>query len=209
MENGGEFFLKKLIRDNGMFPIIHLSFIDTNLILVIPPGLENASLSSPEWRAKYKKAALDVVKASRPLYLSLGNEVNKWYEKYGLDGPNRFKYFVSLYEEIYDEVKNIYTEIIVFCVFAREMVSENREADLEVLRLFNSEKMDLLVFASYPYALGWTNPSMIPDDYYLKAVGYHSYFKSFSLGSYNDRQKVILRQNTFKNFGTFIYPNPV
>lgn len=168
----GRIFLKQLIRDNGMFPIIHLSFIDTNLILVIPPGLENASLSSPEWRAKYKKAVLDVVKASRPLYLSLGNEVNKWYEKYGLDGPNGFKHFVSLYEEIYDEVKNIYTEIIVFCVFAREMVSENREADLEVLRLFNSEKMDLLVFTSYPYALGWTNPSMIPDDYYLKAVDY-------------------------------------
>jgi hypothetical protein len=51
-------------------------------------------------------------------------------------------------------------------------VSENREATLEVLRYFNPDKMDLLVFTSYPYALGKTDPSMIPDDYYAKAANY-------------------------------------
>jgi len=168
----GQTFVKQLIRDNGMFPIIHLSFIGSGVTLVTPPGMENATLSDSAWRAAYKQAALDVVKATRPRYLSLGNEVNRWYEKYGEDGPNGFKNYVSLYEEIYDEVKKLSPETKVFCVFAREIVSENREADLEVLRLFNPNKLDLLVFTSYPYVLGKTNPSMIPDDYYSKASNY-------------------------------------
>ncbi|MGB9700589.1 MAG: hypothetical protein ACPL5I_14530, partial [Thermodesulfobacteriota bacterium] len=170
--NWGETFVKQLIRDKGMFPIIHMSFIESGVTLVAPPGMENATLSDPAWRAAYKQAALDIVRAIRPRYLSLGNEVNKWYEKYGKDGPNGFQSYVSLYEETYEAVKKISPETEVFCVFAREIVSENREADLEVLRLFNPNKMDLLVFTSYPYALGKTDPSKIPDDYYAKAIDY-------------------------------------
>jgi len=168
----GQIFVNQLIRRNGMFPIIHLSFISSGVTLVTPPGMENTTLSDPKWRAAYKQAALDVVKTMRPLYLSLGNEVNRWYEKYGEDGPNGFRNYVSLYEEIYDAVKKLSPETKVFCVFVREIVSENREADLEVLRLFNPNKLDLLIFTSYPYALGKTNPAMIPDDYYSKAVDY-------------------------------------
>jgi len=168
----GQTFVKQLIRGNGMTPIIHLSFTSSGLTLATPPGMEKATLSDPAWRNAYKQAALDVVKTIRPKYLSLGNEVNKWFEKYGEEGPNGFKNYVSLYEEIYDAVKKISPETIVFVVFAREIVSENREANLEVLRLFNPEKIDLLVFTSYPYALGKTSPSKIPDDYYLKAASY-------------------------------------
>ena len=168
----GQIFVQQLIRGNGMFPIIHLSFIGRGVTLVTPPGLENATLSDSSWRAAYKQAALGAVIASRPLYLSLGNEVNKWYEKYGEDGPNGFMNYVSLYEETYDVLKKLSPETKVFCTFAREIVSENREANLEVLRLFNPDKMDLLVFTSYPYALGKTDPSKIPEDYYLKAANY-------------------------------------
>lgn len=168
----GQTFVKQLIRNNGMFPIIHLSFIGSGLTLVTPPGMENSTLSDPAWRSTYKQTAIDVVKAIRPGYLSLGNEVNRWYEKYGESGPNGFLNYVSLYEEIYDEVKELSPKTVVFCIFAREIVSENREANLEVLRLFDPDKMDLLVFTSYPYALGKTNPSMIPDDYYHMASNY-------------------------------------
>ncbi|MCX8182822.1 MAG: hypothetical protein N3F08_00145 [Crenarchaeota archaeon] len=52
-------------------------------------------------------------------------------------------------------------------------MSENGEADLSVLRMFNQGKMDLLVFTSYPYAVqGISRPSNIPDDYYSEALGY-------------------------------------
>jgi len=168
----GEYYVEELIRGNGMFPIINMSFIGKGLTLVTPPGMENATLSAPEWRDAYKQSALDIVKASRPRYLSLGNEVNRWYEKYGKTGPNGFLKYVSLYDEIYDAVKELSPGTKVFCIFAREIVSQNREADLEVLRLFNPKKLDILVFTSYPYALGITDPSMIPDDYYSKAADY-------------------------------------
>lgn len=171
----GQTFVETYSRGNGMFPIIHLSFIGEGLILETPPELEDATLSDPEWSSAYKQAACDVVKAVRPLYLSLGNEVNRWFEQYGMDedNPNGFQHYVTLYGEIYDEIKKLSPETKVFCTFAREIVSENREADLSVLSLFNPEKIDLLVFTSYPYAVQGINmPSDIPDDYYSKAFDY-------------------------------------
>lgn len=171
----GEMFVEAYIRGNGMFPVIQLSFIGPDITLVTPPGMEGSTLSDPRWRDAYKQAALDVVKALRPLYLSLGNEVNRWYEKYGAEegDPNGFQYYVSLYEEIYDAVKELSPSIKVFCTFAREAIYENREADLSVLSMFNPERMDLLVFTSYPYAVrGINRPSDIPDDYYSIALTY-------------------------------------
>ncbi|MGQ9845542.1 MAG: hypothetical protein ACUVQN_04965 [Caldisericia bacterium] len=131
-----ETFVNNLIRGKNMFPIIHLSFIGASMSLVTPPGIKNASLSNAKWRSEYKKAALDVVKAIQPQYLSLGNEVNRWYEKYGLEGINGFEHFITLYEEIYDEVKKISPKTKVFCIFARENISEHFKANLDLLKLF-------------------------------------------------------------------------
>ena len=110
-----------------------------------------------------------MVRAAKPLFLSLGNEVNLWYEKYGQNGgdPNGFQHYVSLYEETYDAVKKMSPQTSVFCTFAREIVGENREADMSVLEMFDESKMDLLVLTSYPHAVrGHGSPSKIADDYY-------------------------------------------
>ncbi|MBU7016561.1 MAG: hypothetical protein HXS44_03565 [Theionarchaea archaeon] len=169
----GENFVTTLVRGNGMIPLIHVSFIDVGLTLKTPPGMGNVTISDSAWRQVYKKAVLDIMRISRPQYLSLGNEVNRWYEKYGREGPNGFEHYVTLYEEIYDAVKEVSPETYVFCTFAREIVSENREADLEVLNFFNPDKIDILVFTSYPYAVqGVMIPSDVPDDYYSRALEY-------------------------------------
>jgi hypothetical protein len=171
----GKAFVETLVRGNGMIPLVHMSFIGPNMTLIAPPGMQNATLGDPAWRKAYKEAALAVVKASKPLFLSLGNEVNRWYERYGAkDGdPNSFRNFVSLYNEIYDAVKGLSPQTQVFCTFAREVVSQNREADLSVLSFFDRSKMDLLVFTSYPFSVAGVNsPSDIPDDYYSRALGY-------------------------------------
>ena len=173
--NWGQIFVEQYIRGNGMFPIIHLTFIGQNVTLITPPDMKDATLNNTTWREAYKKAALDVVRSSKPLYFSIGNEVNRWYEKYGIgkDNPNGFQYYVNLYEEIYDSVKEISPKTKIFCTFAREIVSEKREADLDVLSMFNPEKIDLLIFTSYPYVVqGINTPSDIPDDYYSKALDY-------------------------------------
>jgi hypothetical protein len=114
---------------------------------------------------------IESVEAAKPVYLSLGNEVNRWYEKYGWEGENGFKHWVSLYEEIYDDVKELSPETIVFCTFSREIVSENKEADLSVIGLFDPEKLDILVLTSYPHSLAGVNrPRDIPADYYTKVL---------------------------------------
>jgi len=92
--------------------------------------------------------------------------VNRWYEKHGLDGDNGFTLWVSLYDEIYDEVKELSPETKVFCTFRREIVDENREADMVVLDLFDPEKLDMLVLTSYPHSVqGVNRPGDIPTDY--------------------------------------------
>jgi hypothetical protein len=171
----GETFIENYTRGNGMFPLIHTSFIGYNLSLKTPPGMYDVTLDDPEWRQAYKKAIVDIVLVTKPLYVSLGNEVNRWYEKYGANesSSNGFQHYVSLYEEIYDIIKIISPKTKVFCTFAREIVSEFREADLNVLELFNPDKIDILMFTSYPYAVkGINNPEDIPNNYYKKAFEY-------------------------------------
>jgi hypothetical protein len=176
----GENFVEKPVRGNGMFPVINLSFMDRDadtglLKLKTPEGKEHWTLSDPDFRDAYKQAAIDCVKASRPLYLSLGNEVNRWYEQSGYDdeNPNGFQQFVSLYEETYNAVKELSPQIRVFCIFSREIVNENREADLSVLRLFDTDKLDVLAFTSYPFAVSnISSIDDIPDDYYSRALEY-------------------------------------
>ncbi len=171
----GSTFVQTYVRGNGMIPLVHLSFMGNNLTLATPPGMDNATLSNSAWRKAYETAALEVVRVSRPLFLSLGNEVNRWYEKHGAaeSNPNGFQNFISLYNEIYDKVKSLSPNTRVFCTFAREIVSENRAADLSILSLFNQGKMDLLVFTSYPSAVaGVKSPFDLPHDYYSRALNY-------------------------------------
>ncbi len=163
----GEVFVESFTRENGMAPLVHLSFMGQGLTLSRPPMLWNYNMSDDEWRQSYKDAALWAVKVARPKFLSVGNEVNRWYEKYGLDGENGFKHFVSLYEEIYDAVKEACSRTLVFCTFSREIVMENREANMSVLDLFDPNKLDMLVLTSYPYSVqGINRPQDIPSDYY-------------------------------------------
>ncbi len=167
----GRTFVEQLIRDKGMFPLVQMSFMDTGMTLKTPPELAGATLSDSAWRRAYEQAALDVVRACRPRYLSIGNEVNRWYEKYGMSGANGFQNYVSLFCDMYDTLKTLSPGIVVFCTFAREIVAENCEADLSVLSLFPKEKLDLLAFTSYPHAVqGRSRPESIPDDYYSRAL---------------------------------------
>ncbi len=176
----GDIIIGDLTRGSDLFPIINLTFIDKDhvtgqLFLKTPQKADYSTLSDPEFREVYKQGALNAVKATKPLYFSVGNEVNRWYEQYGAedDDPNGFQHFVSLYEEIYDEVKELSPDTIVFCIFAREIVGEYREVDLEVLKMFNPEKLDILAFTSYPFAVqGINSPADMPDDYYSSAFNH-------------------------------------
>ncbi|MFO8110204.1 MAG: hypothetical protein R6U17_06785 [Thermoplasmata archaeon] len=172
--NWGQTYVDNYIRGNEMFPLIHLSFIGQGMSLESPANIQNPSLKDNEWREAYKEAAIDVVKTSKPLYLSLGNEVNRWYEKYGAEDGDEdgFQHYVSLYEETYDAVKEVSPETKVFCVFAREIVSENIGANFDFISMFDRNKLDMLMITSYPHSVqGINRPSDIPEDYYSSVAG--------------------------------------
>jgi hypothetical protein len=165
----GTTFVDGYTRDNGLFPVVSLSFIGPEMALAAPPGMTGTTLADPAWRDTWQQAALDVVEAARPRYLCLGNEVNRWYERYGnaSGDPDAFANFVSLYEQTYDAVKELSPDTQVFCTFARELVSENRPADMSVIALFDAARLDLLMLTSYPHAVQGVNAAAdIPDDYY-------------------------------------------
>lgn len=166
----GETFVEDLTRDNGMYPLLHFSFMGEGITVASPSGT-GYSLDSQEWRLSYKRAVIESVEVTKPAYLSIGNEVNRWYEKYGTEGNNGFQHWVSLYEEIYREVKEISPETKVFCTFSREIVSELREADMSVVEIFDPDTLDLLVLTSYPHSVSGVNrPSDIPSDYYTSVA---------------------------------------
>jgi hypothetical protein len=169
----GKSFVKDYTRGNWMFPLVQFSFYGQGMSLVLPPGMNNATLSDREWRSSYRTAILDTVRNVRPLYLSVGNEVNRWFERYGANAsdPNGFQNFVSLYEDIYNAVKELSNQTQVFCVFSREIVSEYREADLSILNMFDPTKLDMLAFTSYAFAVqGINSPSDVPNDYFSRAL---------------------------------------
>jgi len=174
----GKMFLENFTRGNGMFPIINLSFMDREpntgaLVLKEPDGKEYRGLSDPDFQETYRQGALNAVRESKPLYISLGNEVNRWYEEYGADpgDPDGFQHYVRLYEETYRAVKTLSPETKVFCIFAREIVSEQRQADLQALSMFDPAFLDLVVFTSYPFAVAEIRDvNDLPDDYYSRAL---------------------------------------
>ncbi|MFO8050521.1 MAG: tandem-95 repeat protein [Thermoplasmatota archaeon] len=173
----GDLFVDQLIRENGMFPLVHMNFHGTGMSLVSPPELPSATLSDPDWRALYIQSAKDIVNASGPRYLSIGNEVNRWFEEYGMDrlDPNGFQNYISLYNETYDAIKALSPDTRVFCTFSREIVKDNREANLSILEHFDPDRMDVLVFTSYPFAVSGINRAAdMDDDYYFRAFSHFS-----------------------------------
>ncbi len=187
----GDYFVKSLIRANNMVPLIHFNFYGEDIVLISPPEISNPTLANSQWRKAYQEAILDVLIEIKPKYISIGNEVNKWLEKYGYDGDNGFNNWVTLYEEIYDTIKKLSPDSKIFCTFAREIVKENREADLSFLSHFDPNKIDIIVFTSYPYSVNTINsPTDIPQDYYSKVLNYLNKPVGFSEISWPSRPQL-------------------
>ena len=170
----GGLFVDSLIRGNGMFPLIHINFHGTGMELVSPSNISSPTLNNTRWRNLYRSSVMEALNASKPAYISVGNEVNRWIPKWGMNGSdNGFENYISLYNEIYDEIKARSPNTKVFCTFAREDVSSNSEYNLSFLNKFDPDRLDLLVFTSYPYAVAGVNsPDDLPDDYYTRAFDY-------------------------------------
>jgi hypothetical protein len=204
----GDIFVKDLIRGNGMFPLIHMNFFGRNMTLQTPDSMSSPTLNDTDWRELYIKSAKDIVNASKPKFFSIGNEVNRWYEEYGANpsDKNGFQHFVSLYNETYDAVKALSPDTVVFCTFSREIVSKNKEANMSFLKMFDPDRLDLLVLTTYPYSVqGINRVSDIPDNYYsgvfdhtdIKKIGFsEAAWTSLSQFGGEEEQSAFIRNIT-------------
>lgn len=144
------------------------------------------------------------VKQYKPAYLGVGIEVNVLYEK----NATNFGKFVSFYPEVYDEVKSLSPQTMVFTIFQLEKMNglngglyggsnDPNKAEWKLLELF--PKSDIVAFTTYP-SLIYQNPSDIPSDYYssiashtnksvgFTEVGWHTGYIAGGWGSNESEQ---------------------
>lgn len=149
-------------------------------------GEANAILNTPnnpvkDWtneKAKemYKNVALEIIRRYSPKYLSLGIEVNTYYQHH----PEDFERFVEAYKQIYDEIKKDYPDIKLFVSFQLEKMKGlgKKSFGVEIKPHWHlidkfDGKLDLVAFTTYP-ELEYDSPDKIPEDYYSQIKKYTS-----------------------------------
>lgn len=157
----------------GYKPLYGINFFtqsgNYDAILSVPANSVN-DWSNVEARDLYRQTALAICTAYNPKYLALGLEVNSYYLKHS----NDFVRFVSFYKKLYDEIKTIYPDTMVFVTFQLEMMKGIGDTTWgtavdphwELIDTFDG-KLDLIVFTSYP-EVEYATPGSIPDDYYTE-----------------------------------------
>ena len=118
---------------------------------------------------EYLALTKDFVQQHKPSYLGVGIEVDILYQK----NRTSFQEFVSLYNQVYDEVKSVSPETLVFTIFQYEKmngldgglyggINDANNTEWQLLSLFRT---DVAAFTTYP-GLIYHDPSDIPGDYY-------------------------------------------
>lgn len=117
--------------------------------------------------AAYRTTALQIAREYHPAYMTLGVEVNDYYNK----TPEGFEIFAKQYQSVYDAIKKESPSTKVFVTFqlettqgGRKILGEENTPQWELLDKFGN-KLDVVGFTSYPF-FTYPNPQDIPTDYY-------------------------------------------
>ncbi len=182
-----------LARQNGMeiiFIVDPLNGLNRREFFGLPIGWE-ASFANPRVRSAITNYAVRIVREFHPPYLGLASEINTYADAFPEDFPN----FVSLYQSVYDAVKNESPATQVFVTFQWEdlnnlipVVSEGREAyhtNWETVEVFEP-RLDVWAISSYPF-VAFQGADEIPDDYYSPLLGRTSKPLAVAEGGYTSR----------------------
>lgn len=128
-----------------------------------------ASFANPDVREAYRNFTLRVLREFKPRYLGLASEINTYGEAY----PDDFQNFLSLYREVYADIKSESPETQVFVTFQWEQLNNLVSVDTagvpyqinwEQIEVFEPQ-LDLWVISSYPF-IAFRTGAEIPADYY-------------------------------------------
>jgi len=133
-----------------------------------------ASFANPDVRAAFKHFTLWIIQEFKPTYLGLGSEINTYLDAH----PGDAGHYLSLYNEVHEEVKETAPDTKIFVTFQWDdlnnmfpSASEGRPANhtnWEQIHSFEP-RLDLWVISSYPYFI-YENAEDIPDDYYARLL---------------------------------------
>lgn len=160
-----------LARRNGLdwiFVVDPLNGLNRREFLGLPEGWD-PSFANPDVRTAFANFTQWIVQEFEPHYLGLASEINTYLDAYPEDVEN----YMSLYVEVYDQVKSVSAETQVFVTFQWDDLNnifapaaEGRPAyqtNWEQVEAFET-KLDLWVISSYPYFV--FDDGAIPADYY-------------------------------------------
>jgi hypothetical protein len=128
-----------------------------------PDSLGPACVSNPNVRIAFKNYALVMVEAMNPDYLGLFSEVNIYANVVPKECPGDFEAVVSLYKEIYRELKALHPSLLIFPTFQLDFLRANNR---QLMPARFAPELDRLALSLYPGGnLTRLRPSEIPDDY--------------------------------------------
>ncbi len=134
----------------------------------LPAGWQ-ASFANPDVRSAFRNYTLRLLGEFNPRYLGLASEINTYMQSHPEDAAN----FLSLYREIYADIKAKSPETQVFVTFQWEQlnnlagfetVGARHQIQWEQIEIFEPQ-LDLWVISSYPF-IAFPSGSAIPTDYY-------------------------------------------
>jgi len=160
-----------LARQNGLevvFVVDPLNGLNRREFQGLPEDWE-ASFANPDVRAAFTNYTLRIVREFHPRYLGLASEINTYQDF----NPEDFLSYLSLYNEVYAQVKAEAPETQVFVTFQWEELNNlipvaaqgnPYEVNWEQVEQFEPN-LDLWVISSYPFII-YPSGADIPADYY-------------------------------------------
>lgn len=181
-----------LAEMNGLgwaFVIDPLNGLNRREFFGLPDDWE-ASFSNPDIRRAYTNFTLWCLREFDPYYLGLASEINTYMDAY----PEEAGHYLSLYREVYAQIKANDPETQVFVTFQWDdlnnifaQAAEGRrqyETNWEQVELFEPE-LDIWAMSSYPYFV--FNGEPIPDDYYTALLTQTNKPLAISEGGFSSR----------------------
>jgi hypothetical protein len=149
---------------------------DRREVGILPPELAGKNFSDRDVTEPILEMALDIAERLRPTYLSIGVEMNGYYEAHPVDYLN----YVELHKETYDAVKSTVPDVQFYAAFNLEGM-QGFFGDLDEFSNHGPQwflidmlepKLDAVAFSTLPFPL-FIRPVLIPHDY-LSRIELHT-----------------------------------
>ncbi len=164
---------RDLVRDQGLklfFAIDPTDPADRRRLAGLPEDLRGAGFANPDVQRALEAYAEYVVKNYSPDYLAIATDVNLYAAAHRED----FAVFVALYAEIYDRLKDLSPDTMIFVTFQYEDLAgvlptvQEHDPSWEIVEEFG-DRLDLLAISTYP-SLAFESVKAIPAGYYSQAL---------------------------------------